>query len=109
MRCGTATTRPAFTGKHFAMPDITNNPRSLATPHPRIMVCGTGPRKSLRMVAQYADACNVGEWVGADNMRTAIDTLKAQCEAVGRDYAVVEKICLCTVHLSGKDTVAGVI
>lgn len=99
----------SFTGKHFSAPAITNNPRPLSTPHPRIMVGGTGPNKTLRMVAQYADACNIGDWVGADNMQKALDTLKAHCDTLGRDYATVEKTSLCTVHLSGDDTVESVI
>lgn len=101
-----ASDETAFAGKHFAAPAITNNPRPLSTPHPRIMVGGTGPKKTLRMVAQYADACNIGEWVGADNMQHALDALKGHCEALGRDYNTVEKTSLSTVHLSGSDTVA---
>lgn len=98
-----------FAGKHFAAPAITNNPRPLSTPHPRIMIGGTGPKKTLRMVAQYADACNIGDWVGPKNMQKAIDTLKEHCESLGRDYDTVEKTTLGSVHLSGDDTVASVI
>jgi hypothetical protein len=57
------------------------------------------------MVAQYADACNIGEWVGTKKMQQALDTLKEHCETRGRDYDTIEKTSLCTVHLSGKDTV----
>lgn len=99
----------AFEGKHFSAPAITNNPRPLSNPHPRIMVGGTGPNKTLRMVAQYADACNIGDWVGADNMQKALDTLKQHCDTLGRDYASVEKTVLSTVHLSKDDTVASII
>ena len=99
----------SFAGTHFSAPAITNNPRPLSTPHPRIMVGGTGPKKTLRMVAQYADACNIGDWVGRANMQGALDTLKDHCESLGRDYDTVEKTTLGTVHLSGKDTVDGVI
>lgn len=99
----------SFAGRHFSAPAITNNPRPLSTPHPRIMIGGTGPNKTLRMVAQYADACNIGDWVGQENMQKAIDTLKAQCDALGRDYDTVEKTSLCTVHLSENDTAAGII
>jgi F420-dependent oxidoreductase-like protein len=99
----------AFVGKHLAAPAITNNPRPLSTPHPRIMVGGTGPNKTLRMVAQYADACNIGDWVGPENMQKALDDLKRHCAALGRDYATVEKTSLGTVHLSGDDTVESVI
>lgn len=99
----------SFQGKHFSAPAITNNPRPLSTPHPRIMIGGTGPNKTLRMVAQYADACNIGDWVGAENMQKALDTLKGHCEALGRDYASIEKTSLCSVNLSGGDTPESII
>jgi F420-dependent oxidoreductase-like protein len=95
----------SFAGRHFSAPAITNNPRPLSSPHPRIMIGGTGPNKTLRMVAQYADACNIGDWVGAENMQKALDTLKGHCETLGRYYDTIEKTCLCTVNLSDKDTV----
>ena len=98
----------AFEGKHFSAPAMTSNPRPLSNPHPRIMIGGTGPNKTLRMVAQYADACNIGEWVGAKYMQIAIDTLKAHCDALGRDYDTIEKTSLSTVNLSGTDTVESV-
>jgi F420-dependent oxidoreductase-like protein len=99
----------SFTGKHVTAPAITNNPRPIATPHPRIMIGGTGPNKTLRMVAQYADACNIGDWVGRDNMQKALDTLKGHCEALGRDYEAIEKTSLSTAHLSGGDTVESIV
>jgi len=99
----------SFTGRHFSAPAITNNPRPLSNPHPRIMVGGTGPQKTLRMVAEYADACNIGDWVGADNMQKALDTLKKHCEALGRDYNTIEKTSLCTANLSAKDTAGSIV
>ncbi len=99
----------AFEGKHFSAPAITNNPPPLSTPHPRILIGGTGPKKTLRMVAQYADACNIGEWAGVEGMQKALDTLKAHCETLGRDYDTIEKTSLCTARLSGDDTVDTII
>jgi F420-dependent oxidoreductase-like protein len=99
----------SFDGQHFSAPAITNNPRPLSNPHPRILIGGTGPKKTLRMVAQYADACNIGDWVGTENMQKALDTLKAHCENLGRDYNTIEKTSLGTVHLSGDDTADSVI
>ena len=104
-----ASDQTSFAGRHVSAPAITNNPRPLSNPHPRIMVGGTGPNKTLRMVAQYADACNIGDWVGVENMQKALDILKGHCETLGRDYATIEKTSLCTVHLSGDDTVDSVI
>lgn len=99
----------SFEGKHFSAPLITNNPRPLSNPHPRIMVGGTGPKKTLRLVAQYADACNIGDWVGKENMQKALDDLKGHCDLLGRDYAAIEKTSLCTINLSEGDTVGGII
>jgi F420-dependent oxidoreductase-like protein len=99
----------SFDGKHFSAPAITNNPRPLSNPHPRILIGGTGPNKTLRMVAQYADACNIGDWVGIENMQKALDALKGHCESLGRDYDTIEKTSLGTVHLSGDDTVVSII
>lgn len=99
----------SFKGKLFSAPAMTNNPRPLSQPHPRIMIGGTGPNKTLRMVAEYADACNIGDWVGPDNVQKALDNLKRHCEALGRDYDTVEKTSLGTVNLSGDDTVAGIL
>lgn len=99
----------SFTGKHISAPAITNNPRPLSTPHPRLMIGGTGPNKTLRMVASYADACNIGDWVGTENMQKALDILKGHCDSLGRDYDTIEKTSLSTVHLSGDDTTDSVI
>jgi alkanesulfonate monooxygenase SsuD/methylene tetrahydromethanopterin reductase-like flavin-dependent oxidoreductase (luciferase family) len=99
----------SFEGKHFSAPAITNNPRPLSKPHPRIMIGGMGPKKTLRMVAQYADACNIFEGAGTKKMQKALDTLKAHCTRLGRDYDTIEKTSLGTVHLSEKDTVDGII
>jgi len=99
----------SFEGKHFSAPAITNNPRPLSKPHPRIMIGGSGPNKTLRMVAQYADACNIGDWVGTENMQKALNKLKEHCDSLGRDYDTIEKTALSTVHLTGKDTVDSVV
>jgi F420-dependent oxidoreductase-like protein len=99
----------SFQGKHIAAPAITNNPRPLSKPHPRIMIGGTGPKKTLRMVAQYADACNIGSWVGMEKMQKAIDTIKEHCDSQGRDYDSIEKTTLSTANLSGDDTVESII
>ncbi|MCB0213888.1 MAG: TIGR03560 family F420-dependent LLM class oxidoreductase [Anaerolineae bacterium] len=99
----------SFEGKHFSAPAITNNPRPLSNPHPRIMIGGTGPKKTLRMVAEYADACNIGAWVGAENMQKSLDILKEHCDSLGRDYDTIEKTCLDTAHLAGDDTVDSLI
>jgi len=99
----------SFEGRHHAAPAITNNPRPLSVPHPQIMIGGMGPRKTLRMVAQYADACNFFERAGREKLQQALDTLKAHCDRLGRGYDTIEKTSLGTVNLSDKDTVQSVL
>ena len=100
----------SFSGKQFSAPKMTNNPRPLSQPHPRILIGGTGPQKTLRMTAQYADACNVFEQSGAARIQETFDTLKGHCERLGRNYDDIEKTSLGTVRLAaGHDTVASVL
>lgn len=99
----------SFTGKRFSAPQVTNNPRPLSQPHPRILIGGSGPTKTLRMTAQYADACNLFEAYGPEKLQQSLDTLKGHCERLGRNYDDIEKTSLATAHLAaGHDTVDGI-
>jgi F420-dependent oxidoreductase-like protein len=100
-----------FKGKHFSAPHLTNNPRPLSQPHPRILIGGMGLTKTMRLVAQYADACNLFERAGAaDRHKETLDALRGHCETLGRDYDTIEKSSLGTVLLAdGHDTVQSVL
>jgi len=65
-----------------------NSPQSITRPHPYLMIGGSGERKTLRLVAQYADACNIGR---SPESARKLDVLRGHCEAVGRDYDDIEK------------------
>ncbi|MBZ0289044.1 MAG: TIGR03560 family F420-dependent LLM class oxidoreductase [Anaerolineae bacterium] len=98
-----------FSGQRFAAPKMTNNPRPISQPHPRILVGGMGPKKTMRMVAQYADACNIFEGHGRERMQETLDALKGHCDQLGRGYDDIEKTSLGTVQLgAGHDTVESV-
>lgn len=100
----------SFEGQHVSAPKITNNPRPLSKPHPKILIGGMGPKKTLRMVAEYADACNFFERVGNERLQEVMDTLRGHCEDLGRDFEKIEKTSLGTVTLAdGQDTVQSVI
>jgi F420-dependent oxidoreductase-like protein len=77
-----------YEGKHYRLERPLNSPQSLSRPHPPVMICGGGERKTLRMVAQYGDACNL--FAGRDEARK-LDLLRQHCEAVGRDYDTIYK------------------
>ena len=65
-----------------------NVPQSLQRPHPRILIGGGGEKKTLRLVAQYADACNL---FAGPEIAAKLDVLRGHCADVGRDYDSIEK------------------
>jgi len=77
-----------YHGKHYQLERLLNSPQSLSRPHPPIMIGGGGEKKTLRLVARYADACNL--FAGRDEARK-LDVLRQHCEAVGRDYDTIYK------------------
>src|ERR1700722_2214001 len=77
-----------YQGKHYQLARPLNSPQSLSRPHPPVMICGGGERKTLRLVAEYGDACNL--FAGRDEARK-LDVLRQHCEAVGRDYDTIYK------------------
>ena len=77
-----------YEGKHYRLERTLNSPQALTRPHPPILIGGGGERKTLRLVAQYAEACNL--FAGPD-LEHKLDVLRGHCEAVGRDYDEIEK------------------
>ena len=99
-----------YAGKHFQLAETLCSPQPLTKPHPPILIGGTGEKKTLRLVARYADACNLFAGMGIDTLRTKLDVLKRHCEDAGRDYAEIEKTVLDTAHIAqGKMSAADVI
>ncbi|PZS28873.1 MAG: LLM class F420-dependent oxidoreductase [Pseudonocardiales bacterium] len=80
----------AFEGKHYQLGETLCSPQPLSRPHPRILIGGSGERKTLRMVAQYAGACNL---FAQDSGTVAhkLDVLRRHCDDVGRDYVEIDK------------------
>ena len=77
-----------FEGKHYVLAETLCSPAAVSSPKPRIMIGGGGERKTLRLVAQYADACNL--FGGPSDVAHKLDVLKRHCEAVGRDFGEIE-------------------
>jgi F420-dependent oxidoreductase-like protein len=92
-------TRVPFEGRHYQASDPLSAPQALSRPHPPILVGGGGERRTLKLVAQYADACNV---FGTDpeQLRHKYGVLRRHCETVERDYADIEKTLLTQVSLT---------
>lgn len=89
-----------FEGKHYQLARPLNSPQSVQKPHPPILIGGTGERKTLRFVAQYADACNLFARMGDDVLKQKLNVLRGHCEAVGRPYEEIEKTSLDVLNVT---------
>jgi len=83
-----------FAGQHFHLAETLNRPLPLSQPHPPILVGGGGEQKTLRLAAQYGDACNLFARLGTEALRHKFDVLARHCEALGRPYDDVERTAL---------------
>jgi F420-dependent oxidoreductase-like protein len=81
-------TEQPYQGQHYQLGRTLNVPLPLSGPEPFLMVGGSGEQKTLRLVAQYATACNL--FFRPDSARR-LDVLRSHCDAVGRDYERIEK------------------
>ena len=71
-----------YQGRHYSLAETINVPQAITRPHPPIMIGGSGERKTLRLVAQYADACNLfaAPQAGPDAVRAKLDVLQQHCD-----------------------------
>ena len=72
-----------YEGKHYQLAETLCSPQPVSSPRPRVLIGGGGERKTLRLVATYADACNI---IGdAETVAHKVEVLRRHCEEVGRD------------------------
>jgi F420-dependent oxidoreductase-like protein len=89
MWTGERGTEGRFDGIHHHASRVLNSPQAISRPHPPILVGGGGERKTLRLVAQYADACNV--FGGPTALHHKFQVLAEHCETLGRPYDDIER------------------
>jgi F420-dependent oxidoreductase-like protein len=89
-----------YAGKHYHLAETLNSPQPLSQPHPPILIGGMGEKKTLKLVAKYANACNLFYRAGADLLHQKIDILKKHCDEVGRNFNEIELTTLDTIHLA---------
>lgn len=77
-----------YAGKHYRLARTLNSPQSVQRPHPPILIGGGGEKKTLRLVAQYAQACNLFD---SPDLAHKLEVLRGHCETLGRDYDDIEK------------------
>ncbi len=77
-----------FAGRHVRLGRALNVPQSLQRPHPPILIAGSGERRTLPLVARYADACNIAP---SPELPRKLALLRHLCDEAGRDYDAIEK------------------
>lgn len=83
-----------YRGKHYALAETLCVPQPVSRPHPPILIGGIGEKKTLRLVAKYADACNLFATIGTDALRHKLAVLDRHCEELGRDPQEIERTTL---------------
>lgn len=78
-----------FNGKYYQINNAYCNPKPIQKPSPPIMVGGSGERHTLKIVAKYADACNL--YGSAETVKRKLSILNEHCKSVGRDYDSILK------------------
>lgn len=92
-----------YAGHHYQLEETLCSPQPLSQPHPPILIGGGGERKTLRLVAQYGDACNLFA-SDVPTVQQKLEVLRKHCEDVGSDYDAIQKTILYQgPHLSTGD------
>ena len=90
-----------YEGAHYRLAETICSPKPLRTPRPPIMIGGGGEKKTLRLVAQYADACNLfaSPDQGTAPIAAKLDVLREHCDRLGTDYDAIAKTVLYSAHV----------
>jgi F420-dependent oxidoreductase-like protein len=104
---GKADQAEPFYGKHYRLERTLNVPQAIQRPHPPILIGGGGEQKTLRLVARYADGCNLYARLGNAGLQHKLNVLQQHCAAVGRPYSEIEKTTLGGIRVS-RDGGAGI-
>lgn len=89
-----------YTGRHYSLASTLNRPQALSQPRPRIMIGGGGEKKTLRLVARYADACNL---FARPDVAHKLDVLREHCDREGRPYDSIEKTATTSLSVDDAD------
>ena len=85
-----------FNGRHYQLAETLCIPAPLSQPHPPILVGGSGEKKTLLLVARYADASNMFA-TGPEDVGRKLEVLRSHCDAEGRDYDRIDKTVLAVI------------
>ena len=88
-----------YHGKHYRLEESLNSPQPISKPHPPIMIGGAGEKRTLPLVAKYADACNLYAFETPDVVRRKLDVLRRHCEMIGRSFEEIERTAIGSIDL----------
>jgi F420-dependent oxidoreductase-like protein len=88
---------PVFDGEFYSIDRPINEPKGIQKPHPSFWIGGSGEKVTLKLVAQWADACNV--FGDPDRLRHKFDVLRRHCDNLGRDYEEITRSTSINVYL----------
>src|ERR687891_876331 len=94
----------SFEGKYYQIQNAYCNPKPIQKPSPPILVGGSGERRTLKIVAKYADACNI--FGSAETLKRKLNILKEHCKSVGRDYDSILKTTLGAIIIDDDKEIA---
>jgi len=89
-----------FEGKYYNLQRPLNSQQAVQKPHPPILIGGSGEKKTLRLVAQYGDACNLFARLGKDELARKLNVLRDHCQTLGRPYEEIEKTTLDQLYIT---------
>src|SRR5437660_10321521 len=90
-----------FEGKYYQVRGAINQPKGVQKPHIPLLIGGGGEKVTLKLVAQYGDACNIGG--DLETIKHKFDVIKKHCEAVGRDYNSIHRTSTTVCHIAETD------
>jgi len=88
-----------YDGRHYHLAETLCAPLPIAKPHPPIMIGGAGEKRTLLLVAKYADACNLYAFENLDLLRAKLDVLRGHCEALDRPFDEIERTAIGVIDL----------
>jgi F420-dependent oxidoreductase-like protein len=88
-----------YNGKHYRLAETLCSPLPISKPHPPIMIGGAGEKRTLPLVAKYADACNLYAFENLEVIRAKLEILRRYCENIGRPFEEIERTAIGSIDL----------
>jgi alkanesulfonate monooxygenase SsuD/methylene tetrahydromethanopterin reductase-like flavin-dependent oxidoreductase (luciferase family) len=88
-----------YSGRHYRLAETLCSPLPISKSHPPIMIGGVGEKRTLPLVAKYADACNLYAFENLDLLRAKLDVLRHHCAAIGRPFEEIERTAIGAIDL----------